>query len=93
MPETRYHPDKLLISSMTVAHTLTCITFHLINDKAMREKLQAELKDAIDEVGPQPTWTQLEQLPYLVRRPQPPSPSIFLFLTISQSAIIQEGLR
>lgn len=51
---------------MTVAHTLSVISFHLINDKAMRGKLQTELKDVSSKSGAQPKWTELEQLPYLV---------------------------
>ena len=51
--------------SNTVAHTLTVISFHLINDKAMLEKLQMELATVIPEPDSQPTHRQLEQLPYL----------------------------
>lgn len=46
-----------MVSSMTVVDT---ITYHLIDDKEMRGRLQAELR----EVMPQTKWTQLKQLRY-----------------------------
>lgn len=55
-----------MVRSVTVAHTLTVITYHLIEDKRMRDRLQAELKDGMSEPDAQPKWTKLEQLPYLV---------------------------
>lgn len=51
---------------MTVALTLSVISFHLIIDKPMREKLQTELKSVMPEPHARPKWTQLDQLPYLV---------------------------
>ncbi|KAL6718626.1 hypothetical protein ACLMJK_002860 [Lecanora helva] len=51
--------------SMTVAHTLTVITYHVIQDKAILQKLQTELKTVMPHSDSQPKWSQLEQLPYL----------------------------
>ena len=58
--------DVGLSSSMTVAHTLSVITFHVIEDKSILEKLHTELKRIMPISKSQPSWNQLEQLPYLV---------------------------
>lgn len=50
--------------SNTVAHTLSCISFFIISDRSMLEKLQAELA-AVMKDNPEPKWSQLESLPYL----------------------------
>ena len=50
--------------SNTVAHTLTCISFFVLRDKAILGKLQQELKPIMAE-NPEPKWSQLESLPYL----------------------------
>ena len=52
---------------MTVAHTLSVITYHVVQDKEILRKLQTELKNAMANSYSQPSWTQLEKLPYLVR--------------------------
>ena len=50
--------------SNTVAHTLSCISFFVMSDKAILEKLQVELRSVMAE-DPEPKWSQLETLPYL----------------------------
>ena len=50
------------------------VTFHLLRNPEMLEKLQKELESVMPEPDSQPKWNVLEQLPYLVR-----NPSIWLF--------------
>ena len=50
--------------SNTVAHTVTCISFFLMSNKPMLDKLQEELKPVFAK-RPEPKWSQLESLPYL----------------------------
>ena len=51
---------------MTVAHTLTVITYHVLQDKKILGKLQEELRSVMPKAESKPKWNQLEQLPYLV---------------------------
>lgn len=53
-------------SSMTVAHTLSSIAFHVINIKKVLHKLQEELASVAAEAQGPVKWNRLEQLPYLV---------------------------
>lgn len=48
--------------TVTTAHTLTTITFHLLSRPEKLERLRSELAAIWNEP---PTWTQLEHLPYL----------------------------
>lgn len=48
--------------TVTTAHTLTTIAYHLLSDPSKLERLRAELATLSSEC---PTWTQLEHLPYL----------------------------
>lgn len=50
---------------MTVAHTLSVLSYHIIANSKITQKLQEELEAAFRKFGT-PTWSQLEQLPYLV---------------------------
>lgn len=50
----------------TTARALTVAMFHLISNDSMMYKLRDELKQVIPTPTTQPTWTELEQLPYLV---------------------------
>ena len=43
-------------SSMTVAHTLAVITYHVLKDKEILEKLQVELKRVMPPAISQPRW-------------------------------------
>lgn len=63
---TQVHATDTGARSVTVAHTLSVITFHLIDDRRMRDRLKAELKGVMPDPDAQPKWTELEQLPYLV---------------------------
>ncbi|KAL8693461.1 MAG: hypothetical protein Q9218_001732 [Villophora microphyllina] len=51
--------------SMTVALTLSVISYHIIANPKILQNLQQELDEALPKMGSQPRWTQLEQLPYL----------------------------
>ena len=59
---------KTLIAAGTVTtgHTLAVITFHLLNNPEMLEKLQSELRVVMPDNQSQVKWHQLEQLPYMV---------------------------
>lgn len=48
----------------STANTLSAITYHLLTNPLKLQKLRAELQDAIPE-GSQPTFSQIENLPYL----------------------------
>lgn len=50
--------------SNTVAHTLSCISFFILSDRSMLEKLQRELAGVMKD-NPEPKWADLETLPYL----------------------------
>ena len=49
---------------------LSVVTFHILNNPEMLRKLQLELESVMLESNPQPKWSELEQLPYLVRKPR-----------------------
>lgn len=52
---------------MTVAHTLSVISYHIIANPDILSKLRDELACSLPTDGPPPNWGKLEQLPYLVR--------------------------
>ena len=47
--------------SVSTARTLHFITYYLLSNSHMRERLEQELRDA----GERAAWSQLEKLPYL----------------------------
>ena len=49
----------------TTSWTLAVITFHLLSQPKVFEKLQTELSTAIDDPRHLPSWTVLEKLPFL----------------------------
>ncbi|KAK1254750.1 hypothetical protein MKX08_008745 [Trichoderma sp. CBMAI-0020] len=49
----------------TTATVLTVAFYHLARDHAVRDKLQAELKQLMPTPDSTPTWIELERLPYL----------------------------
>ncbi|KAL8797920.1 MAG: hypothetical protein Q9182_007117 [Xanthomendoza sp. 2 TL-2023] len=51
--------------SMTVAHTLSVISYHIIANPMILRKLQQELAAALPNDGSCTKWSKLEQLPYL----------------------------
>ncbi|KAI4101078.1 MAG: hypothetical protein LQ339_005201 [Xanthoria mediterranea] len=51
--------------SMTVAHTLSVISYHIIANPDILSKLRDELACSLPTNGPPPKWGRLEQLPYL----------------------------
>ena len=48
---------------------LSVLTFHMVSNPDILEKLQRELASVMPEPDSQPKWSELEQLPYLVRYP------------------------
>lgn len=52
----------------TTANTLALGAFHLMQNPAVLEKLRHELKQVMPTPTSSSSWSQLEQLPYLVRR-------------------------
>lgn len=52
--------------SETTAKTLTTIAFYLLSNKALLSKLREELKSILPTPLSTASWTELEQLPYLV---------------------------
>ncbi len=53
--------------TVTTAHILEVLTFHVVNNPDILEKLRAELATIMTETQPPPELRQLELLPYLVR--------------------------
>ncbi|KAL8785036.1 MAG: hypothetical protein Q9195_008796 [Heterodermia aff. obscurata] len=51
--------------AMTVAHTLSVISYHIIANPNIQEKLEKELEAAFSDPASPVRWGQLEQLPYL----------------------------
>lgn len=49
----------------TMSWALTVMTYHLLSNPAMLERLTEELRQAVDDPGRLPPWTALERLPYL----------------------------
>lgn len=63
----------------TTAQTLAVLTFNLLHNPPVLQKLRKELDDAIPDPANMPSWQQLEQLPYLVSRDpesKPPFPDM-----------------
>lgn len=55
----------------TTARTLTLAAFYLYQDKTLLLKIRNELRSVMPTPSTEASWTQLEQLPYLVRRLSP----------------------
>ena len=51
--------------TVTTAHLLAIVSFHLLNNPDVLAKMQEELKTVMPEKDSKPQWPQLEQLPYL----------------------------
>ncbi|KAI9716588.1 MAG: hypothetical protein M1828_007621 [Chrysothrix sp. TS-e1954] len=51
--------------AMTVAHTLSVISYHILNNTKVATTLRRELMTALPKMSSPPAWNQLEQLPYL----------------------------
>ncbi|KAJ0159761.1 Trichodiene oxygenase [Colletotrichum tanaceti] len=49
----------------TTSWALAVITYHLLTKPELLEKLQAELRTVVDDPRHLPSWTSLENLPYL----------------------------
>lgn len=62
-----FKADAGLDRTTTTAHTLCVLTFHLLQNPEILKKLQLELESVIPEPDSQPRWSELEQLPFLVR--------------------------
>ena len=55
----------LLAGSETTSWALSVSSFHITNDPQILQKLRAELSKAMPYPDVPPTWSQVEQLPYL----------------------------
>lgn len=53
--------------TITTAHTLSVLTFHILHNSEILNKVQRELERVMPEPDSQRRWSDLEQLPYLVR--------------------------
>lgn len=51
--------------SVSTGRTLHFIIFYLLSNQHMRERLEEELSQELKDPRDQPTWSQLEKLPYL----------------------------
>lgn len=69
--ETAYLMDEsqtlIAAGTVTTAHILTTLTFHLLDNPEILKKLQAELQTVVSDGQSRVPWQQLEQLPYMVR--------------------------
>lgn len=52
----------------TTARTLSVGTYHIFTNELVRLKLRDELRQIMTTPASRPNWSQLERLPYLVRR-------------------------
>ncbi len=57
----------VVAATVTTSHILSVLTFHVVNNPDILEKLRAELATVMTENQPPPNLRQLEPLPYLVR--------------------------
>ena len=57
----------LLAGTETTARVLATAAFYIYQNKALVTKLREELRPVMPTPTTEPSWTQLEQLPYLVR--------------------------
>lgn len=55
----------LLAGTETTSWALTVLTFYILTDKKVLNRLTTELKSAVDSPSQLPRWSTLEQLPYL----------------------------
>ena len=58
----------LLAATETTARVLATAAFYIYQNKPLLTKLREELRPVMPTPTTEPSWTQLEQLPYLVRR-------------------------
>lgn len=67
VPHLANEADVLMgAGTTTTAHILSTLTYHVIRNPKILERLQSELGTVMSETQPSPTWQQLEQLPFLV---------------------------
>jgi cytochrome P450 len=66
--------------------------YHILSTPPLYQRLMAELETAIPDPSSHPSWSELEQLPYLISLPAFQDLRCPL-LTLLHSACIQEGLR
>ncbi|KAH8804926.1 trichodiene oxygenase [Xylogone sp. PMI_703] len=55
----------MLAGTDITAMTLTTITYHLLDNPSVFNKLKAEISNAVPDATSLPSWEMLEQLPYL----------------------------
>ncbi|KAK4695743.1 hypothetical protein P7C71_g2073, partial [Lecanoromycetidae sp. Uapishka_2] len=51
--------------TVTTGHILAITSFYIMSNPTIHQRLSAEITDVMSTTGDRPTWTQLEQLPYL----------------------------
>lgn len=56
----------LIAGTVTAAHILTNIAYHIIDNPPILKKLREELKTLMPADGTKPKWQELNQLEYLV---------------------------
>jgi cytochrome P450 len=56
----------LAAGTITTARTLAMASFHMFSKKAILEKMREELQGVMPRLDSQPSWAELERLPYLV---------------------------
>ena len=55
--------------TLTTAHVLSVLTFHILSNPEILGRLQKELQTVMPDADSKPGWAQLEKLPYLVYSP------------------------
>lgn len=97
MPESEKKTERLkeeayvivIAGTDTTATTLGALTYHLLANPRILNKLKTELETAMPDPNEPPTLA-LETLPYLV---SPPMLLCNLFTKLQQTAVIQEIIR
>ena len=51
--------------TVTTGHILSILTYYIVDNPTIRERLQAELESLMQQTDGKPKWAQLEHLPYL----------------------------
>jgi cytochrome P450 len=60
----------LMAGTFTTGSTLVAITFYLLKNPVVLKRLKAELNSALPDIEESIKLSQIETLPYLVRRKQ-----------------------
>lgn len=52
--------------TLTTSHMLSILTFYILSNPEILERLQKELRSVMPDAESKPTWVELEKLPYMV---------------------------